>query len=291
MQGIYCIENIVSGGKYVGSAINVVKRIKEHQRLLRRLQHHNRHLRYAWGKYGSQAFCYYVLENVHDKDKLLDREQYYIDLLEPSYNIRRIAAGTNLGVKWSEETLEKMSEAKIGKKNSFYGKTHSPEVKAKFSKQRRGRKLTEEWKRRIGDGVRGEKNGMYGRTRSPEVCETIRQKLIGFKHSEETKEKMRRRKGSKQSSAKLNEAKAKVIKLVLSETNIPQYVLAKWYGVTGGAISVINRGIAWTHVKIDNVTYPLRPEGQARIDDEHKMGDQIMRYEDQVKNDREYLWS
>ena len=40
----------------------------------------------------------------------------------------------------SEETKRRMSEAKNGKKNPFYGKTHSEKTKRKMSKARKGRR-------------------------------------------------------------------------------------------------------------------------------------------------------
>ena len=44
------------------------------------------------------------------------------------------------GEKMSEESKRKMSEAKNGKKNPFYGKTHSEKTKRKMSKTLKTRK-------------------------------------------------------------------------------------------------------------------------------------------------------
>ena len=44
------------------------------------------------------------------------------------------------GSKHTEETRRKMSEAKNGKKNPFYGKYHSEETKRKMSEAQKGRK-------------------------------------------------------------------------------------------------------------------------------------------------------
>ena len=60
-----------------------------------------------------------------DSKYVISREQYYIDLLKPKYNILKIA-GSNLGYKHSEETRAKISVA--GK-----GKTLSELTKAKMS--------------------------------------------------------------------------------------------------------------------------------------------------------------
>jgi group I intron endonuclease len=53
---------------------------------------------------------------------LIQREQYYIDLLNPEYNICKIA-GSNLGFKHSEITKEKLSISKKGvKRGILYSK-------------------------------------------------------------------------------------------------------------------------------------------------------------------------
>ena len=51
-----------------------------------------------------------------NKEILLEREQYYLDLIPLKYNIYP-TAGSPLGSKLSEETREKMSEAKKGENN------------------------------------------------------------------------------------------------------------------------------------------------------------------------------
>ena len=52
-----------------------------------------------------------------EKSDLIKKEQYYIDLLKPEYNILKIA-GSSLGFKHTEESLAKM----IGEKNPMFGK-------------------------------------------------------------------------------------------------------------------------------------------------------------------------
>jgi group I intron endonuclease len=43
-----------------------------------------------------------------DRDKCIEREQYYIDLLRPEYNILQ-TAGSRLGSQQSEETKAKIA--------------------------------------------------------------------------------------------------------------------------------------------------------------------------------------
>jgi len=75
-------------------------------------------------KYGHGNFKLDILEYC-SQDVLLKREQYYIDLLKPEYNILSIA-GSTLGYKHREETLEKFktreftTEMRLNLKKSSY---------------------------------------------------------------------------------------------------------------------------------------------------------------------------
>jgi group I intron endonuclease len=48
-----------------------------------------------------------------DESILLEREQYYLDLFNPEYNILKIA-GNSLGFRHHEAAKQKISEAKKG---------------------------------------------------------------------------------------------------------------------------------------------------------------------------------
>lgn len=101
-SGIYKIENKVNGDTYIGSSIDVRKRINRHFTDLRNGQHHNVRLQRAFNKYGESGFLYDVIIYVKKSD-ILVFEQKYIDLLNPVYNICK-TAGNCIGVKHSTET-------------------------------------------------------------------------------------------------------------------------------------------------------------------------------------------
>ncbi len=124
-SGIYRWTNTLNNKSYVGSSIDFNSRIKEYfnsERSLRELKRGESMLYKSLLKYGYINFTLEILEVVNvdgltsteARSILLDKEQYYIDLLEPEYNILK-KAGSNLGIKMSSETRAKMSMAKLGK--------------------------------------------------------------------------------------------------------------------------------------------------------------------------------
>jgi group I intron endonuclease len=104
-SGIYRWVNNLNGKTYVGSAINLSKRLGSYFNE-KELNRNPRPIQDALLKYGHQNFTLEILEYC-SKAKLLEREQFYLDLLIPDYNILKYAYSL-LGFKHSEETLEKL---------------------------------------------------------------------------------------------------------------------------------------------------------------------------------------
>jgi len=71
-------------------------------------------------KYGYSNFTLEILEYC-DSSETIQRDQYYLDLLKPEYNIL-LTAGSRLGSKHSEEAKAKISAAAVGNTNSTGGK-------------------------------------------------------------------------------------------------------------------------------------------------------------------------
>lgn len=115
--GIYQILNTKNGKFYIGSSKNLRKRCKTHFSNLRKNKHKNIILQQAFNKYGIEAFNFNIIEKVEDFNNLIIREQYYIDTLNPKYNINKIA-NSSLGVKRRFETIEKIRNANLGLKHS-----------------------------------------------------------------------------------------------------------------------------------------------------------------------------
>lgn len=136
-SGIYCIKNKLNNKLYVGSTINFDKRKREHYSYLRRGTHHSTYLQRSFNKYGEINFEFFILETC-ESEKLLIREQHYIDVLSPRYNICKIA-GNSLGVKRSEETKKKLSDVHKGQKPWNKGVPQSEKQKNEHSLRMKGK--------------------------------------------------------------------------------------------------------------------------------------------------------
>lgn len=135
LSGIYRIKNIITSDCYVGSAVNIDKRWREHKIALQKNKHYNAYLQNAYNKYGEEAFKYEIFE-ICPVEYLLEREQERIDSGAFSYNICKVA-GSTAGRIFSIDSKQKMSLAKKGKPNNWLGKKHTEETKAKISAARK----------------------------------------------------------------------------------------------------------------------------------------------------------
>src|SRR5690606_3407741 len=100
--GIYKIENVRNGRIYIGSAVSIKKRWREHKRQLDTGIHHSRFMQRCYNKHSSNVFDFSVLLYC-DRENLIDYEQRAIDTFKPDYNTVP-TAGSMLGYKHTEET-------------------------------------------------------------------------------------------------------------------------------------------------------------------------------------------
>lgn len=106
-SGIYRWTNIESGKSYIGSSSKLNKRFTNYYNYNYIINpKRNMLIHKALLKYGYSTFRLEILEYCNF-ELLIEREQYYIDLLKPEYNILPIA-GSSLGFKHSSIILERM---------------------------------------------------------------------------------------------------------------------------------------------------------------------------------------
>lgn len=203
-SGVYIIKNIVNNKVYIGSAIDVKERWRRHKKDLRKGKHHSNLLLRAWNKYGEQSFKFEILQEVLNPEHLLSYEQVYLDYYKSyendrGYNICK-TAGSQYGLRHTEETKRKISDAVSGDNNPFKGRKHKPETIEYLRKINTGKKVSEETKQKLRDKLSGENAPNYGKKFSEETKRKIGEASSKRRHTEETKNKMReKRKGRKHS--------------------------------------------------------------------------------------------
>jgi hypothetical protein len=125
-MGVYRWVNNITGKSYIGSSLSLDRRILSYFRPSY-LKSTNTIIAKALLKYGHSNFTLEILEYLTYDDSLtmkenneflLKREQHFLDLLNPEYNILKMA-GNLSGYQHSAEALEKMSESKKGNPNGL----------------------------------------------------------------------------------------------------------------------------------------------------------------------------
>jgi len=105
-SGVYLIHIPGSDKIYIGSGISVSNRASYHRWKLNRGIHDNKHLQRSFNKH--QYFVgIFPLEYC---DNYAEREQYWIDLLKPEFNMRKVAesnAGMKFVAQWKREKNRK----------------------------------------------------------------------------------------------------------------------------------------------------------------------------------------
>lgn len=142
---IYKITNIVDEKFYIGSTANLYKRYYTHIRDIRKGKSTCVRLIRAVNKHGEENFKFEILSTC-PKEYVLKLEQWFIDNLNPDYNVCKIA-GSNLGTKRTEEhKLIKSICQKDKWKNEEYRKKHLESLSKNWRRgsSHRMAKLTEE---------------------------------------------------------------------------------------------------------------------------------------------------
>lgn len=131
--GIYCITDVQSGRRYVGSAVSFKRRWTEHRNGLKRGKHHSQFMQLTYNV-RPDAFAFQVLLYC-TPENLLMYEQRFLDAWNPEFNTNP-TAGSMAGYRHSEESRKKMSASNSRIGNPGY--SHTAESKLKISKGKSG---------------------------------------------------------------------------------------------------------------------------------------------------------
>lgn len=175
LMGIYQILCKATNERYVGGSSNLLQRKRQHFHTLKLRLRTNPNLQHEYDIRGKDEFIFSVLEIVQNYSELVSREQYWIDLLHPEYNINPIA-GKYMGD--YVRTPKAMAKRKESMKHCK--RTIPPEV-TEARRQRwlgknnpnSGRVYTEEERKKLSKQTSGSKNPNYGKPRP----ESTRQKI------------------------------------------------------------------------------------------------------------------
>jgi group I intron endonuclease len=186
VSGIYAIVNNTTNSMYIGSAVNIPRRLNTHRQLLRKGKHYSAHLQNAYRKYSPEVFSYEVIEFVDDKTALIAKEQLWIDFFSPAYNKRK-KANSPLGIKHTEETRAKMS---LAHKNKIFTEEHRANISAAkkgvsmsesqktlLSQIHKGKTITSETKSKLSIALTGNKNAagqFYSEKRRAKISEQMK---------------------------------------------------------------------------------------------------------------------
>jgi hypothetical protein len=119
-SGVYLWKNLINNQIYVGSSSSLSSRFSSYFSIQYLLNiKGNSYIRSALLKYGYSNFSLEILEYCKPQENL-KKEQYYLDLLKPCYNILQ-KAGSSLGRRHGYETLVKMRKSKKINNNSIIG--------------------------------------------------------------------------------------------------------------------------------------------------------------------------
>lgn len=108
-SGIYMWTNKFNNKKYIGSSVNLRRRLLEYYNVNRLLSQNSMAINRALLKYGYSSFTVNILEICDIKD-LVTKEKDYFEIYSPEYNILKIPGSPSRGSGWkhSEATKEKM---------------------------------------------------------------------------------------------------------------------------------------------------------------------------------------
>lgn len=223
---IYKVINKINGKIYVGQTAGNFERRKilhlSRARGVSNLPFYN-----AIRKYGPEDFVWEILEECRTIEELNEREEYWIKELNTiapnGYNLKY--GGKNS--LYSEESRERMSEAKKGKKRKPFSEEH---------------------RKNMSEAKQGENHPMYGKSPSEEARKNMSIASKGKPKSKKHCENISKsKKGENHPRAKLTNEDVLDIRR-MGEEKIDQYEIAKMKNISQSVVNLIINYKIWKHI-------------------------------------------
>lgn len=212
---VYCIENKLTGKKYIGvTKGDINRRFKQHKQISKNPNSPNHcYIHGAMLKHGLENFIIYKIDEANTKEELFEKEKNWIKKLDTKFNGYNETDGGEgtFGWKPTEQQRKENSERikkimrdenyrkLLSEKNKSFWNNLTEEEKNnrrdQFNKTKIGNQHAKGKTWKLSDEVKNKiSNSLKGRIVSNETkkkLSMIAKKQIGRKHSPETIEKMR----------------------------------------------------------------------------------------------------
>jgi group I intron endonuclease len=169
ISGIYLWYNNTTQNYYIGSAKDLSNRLARYYRQSELIRVKGSLIHKALLTYGHSKFTVYILETCNN-DELIIREQYYLDLLTPIYNILKLAYSSK-NYLHTDDTKILISKIKL----------EDPKLMDRMitlSEMNKGRKHSIEFKILRSELTKGHNNPNFGKGNSVKEFDIIQKKEI-----------------------------------------------------------------------------------------------------------------
>lgn len=241
---IYKLYSKINGKFYIGSATYYSARKSQHKHHLLKGTHSNTKLQNHVNKYGFDDLVFLLIEKDCDSDCLIKKEQYYIDMLKPWFNIHIIAQSPK-GLKRTEAQINNIISGRLKKSGYKTGFKHSDYSKSLMSKAHKGKKMSKDSRKKISI-----KNS--GKIRSDNFKQNLSNLYTGRLLSDKTKLKISQKLKKNTNWKKVNYNCAIRNKIISDALSIPilqiknDVIIKEWTSTTQAAKHLsLSRGNIW----------------------------------------------
>lgn len=250
VAGIYEIRNTLNNKVYIGSSINVNKRLTAHRNHLKRGAHGSKHLQASWDKSGAEAFQFKQLIVCAPKGLMFYEQRimdgYKANQREFGYN-KRVVVESCAGTKLSAEHKAKIAASvPRGENHQYYGVGLCAKAYQVAADLKRGKPMAAEQRAKISASTKGvKKHAGFG------ALVSAAKKGVPFsaearKNMSLSRTGMVQTRTAKENKGKLDYPRVAELRRLASEGVGPHTKLAEMFGVSRGRVSAILRGESWT---------------------------------------------